>query len=409
MKISLQGISFAYPDHDVLSSIDLEVESGEFVALLGPNGCGKTTLLKHAAGILQAHNGAVFLDLQELGALAPRELARRLAIVEQDRQVGFAFTASELVEFGRLPHLDRLGRPRKLDRQVVRQAMELTGVAQFADRPITQLSGGERQRVFLAMALAQQPQALLLDEPTAHLDIQHQLEFLQLVRDRGRDGLTVIMALHDVNMAAAFADRLAVMSEGKLVAVGPPREVLTPQVLEEAFGVHCVVGANPATGSAYVHFLTSSPPERRQGRVVVIGGGGAAAPLLATIARRHHATLAVVAPLDSDYEVAQLNGIPVITEAPFSPVSEESLRKLRAELVRADQVIVAPLWVGPGNLAVLETVRELAPARNVVVLDPEGVQGRDFTDGKATSILRGLLAAGAVPSSEQDLLRRKSQ
>ncbi len=408
MRITLQGVRFAYRAGEVLSGVDLGVESGEILALLGPNGSGKTTLLRHIAGVLTPSVGAVYLDLEELRTLRPRELAQRLAVVEQDRSVEFDFTAGEVVELGRLPHVGRLARLGAVDRQATSQAMELTGVTEFAARPITQLSGGERQRVFLAMALAQEPNVLLLDEPTAHLDIHHQLEFLDLVRRRAQEGITVVMALHDVNMAAAYADRIAVMTRGSILAAGRPEEALKPHILREAFDVRCVVGTSPATGALYVHFLPSPPASPPQGRVLVIGGGGAASPLLPSLVRRHYVCLGVIAPLDSDYEVAQQLGIPVIVEAPFASVSEGALRKLRQELQRAQQVIIAPLWVGPGNMAVLTAVSEHADPAKVLVVDPQGIGERDFTGGRAQAVLQALLDAGATPASANAVKRTQS-
>jgi len=406
MKISVRGIEFAYGDRQALSNADLEVEPGEVLALLGPNGCGKTTLLRHIAGVLSPSLGTVYLDLDELSTLGARELARRLAVVEQDRRAEFDFTSQQLVEMGRLPHMARMARLSARDRRAVVRAMELTGVREFADRPVSQLSGGERQRVFLAMALAQEPDALLLDEPTAHLDIHHQLDFLGLVRARAGDGITVVMALHDVNMAAAFADRLALMRDGTVITCGSPAQVLSPDTVRDAFDVDCVMGRNPATGSVYVHFVPSAAPSAREGRVVVIGGGGAAAPLLPILARRHHVTLGVVAPLDTDYEVACQLGIPVITEAPFAPVSDGPLDRLREELQRADRVLIAPLWVGPGNLAVLSMVFCTVAPKDVVLVDSPGVEKRDFTGGEATRLLQDVLQRGAVSMTQQEVAGR---
>ncbi len=407
MKISVRGIEFAYGDRQALSNASLEVEPGEVLALLGPNGCGKTTLLRHIAGVLNPSLGTVYLDLDKLSTLGAKELARRLAVVEQDRRAEFDFTSLQLVEMGRLPHMARMARLGARDRRAVVRAMELTGVREFADRPVSQLSGGERQRVFLAMALAQEPDALLLDEPTAHLDIHHQLDFLGLARARAGDGITVVMALHDVNMAAAFADRLALMRDGTVIACGTPAQVLSPDTVRDAFDVDCVMGRNPATGSVYVHFLPAAAPSTRQGHVVVIGGGGAAAPLLPNLAKRHHVKLGVVAPLDTDYEVACQLGIPVIVEAPFAPVSDGPLSKLREELQRADRVIIAPLWVGPGNLAVLSMVLCTVAPKDVVLVEPSGIAERDFTGGEATRLLEDLLHRGAVPMTQQELAGRQ--
>jgi len=407
MRIRLQGIRFAYQDREVLSGIDLEVERGEILALLGPNGCGKTTVLRHVAGVLGPSAGKVYLDLEELGRLRPRELARRLGVVEQDRHVGFAFRVEELVTLGRLPHMGRFGRGGPADRTAVARAMQLTGVTPLAQRPIDALSGGERQRVFLAMALAQAPDVLLLDEPTAHLDVQHQLEFLSLVRHRAREGLTVLMALHDVNLAATFADRIGLMGRGVLLAAGHPREVLTPEALKAAFGVNCVVGTSPATGATYVHFAPPAAAHPRKGRILVIGGGGAAAQLLPSLSEQHEVCLGVVAPLDTDYQVASQLGIPVIAEAPFSPVSQQALDELGRAISKAEAIIVAPVWVGPGNLPVIATLAACADPAKIRIVDQEGISERDFTGGEATRLLRELLAAGARPTREADVVSRE--
>ena len=267
MKISLQNLGFAYDSQPVLGAITLELGDGEILALVGPNGSGKSTLLRNIAGILRPTRGAIYLDFKEarlpLARLTPRELARLLGAVEQERHVGFDFTVRELVELGRLPHLGRLERLGPKDHEAVQRAMELTHLEEFADRPISTLSGGERQRAFLAIALAQEPKALLLDEPTAHLDINYQLEIMEIIRERANAGLTVIMALHDLNLAAHYADRMALLHRGRILALGRPEEVLTPERIKEAFGVEVAVARSPLTGTPQVQLI---PPVRaRQG------------------------------------------------------------------------------------------------------------------------------------------------
>lgn len=239
-KIVIDGAAFAYDSDGVpaLEEVSLEIERGELLALVGPNGSGKSTLLKLISGVLRAERGAVHLDLQEIENLSPGEVARKLAALEQERHVGFDFTVREIVEWGRHPHRGRLDPWRERDERAVGRALRLMGLEAFAGRLISELSGGERQRVFLAMALAQEPEVLLLDEPTAHLDLKYQLEILGLVRRLvDEDGLTVIAALHDLNWAARYADRAAVLSQGRLVACGPPHEVFTPELVREVWGV----------------------------------------------------------------------------------------------------------------------------------------------------------------------------
>ncbi len=271
MRISLEGLTFAYDSRPVLEGLSLDLEDGEILALVGPNGSGKSTLLRNIAGILKPASGAIYLDFKALGEFTPRELARLLGAVEQERQVGFDFTVRELVELGRLPHLGRLERLGPKGREAVRRALELTHIAEFAERRISTLSGGERQRAFLAIALAQEPKALLLDEPTTHLDINYQLEIMEIIRERARAGLTVIMALHDLNLAAHYADWMALLHCGRLLALGKPEEVLTPERIKEAFGVEVAVERSHWTGTPQIQLLpqirkvlTSSGPKERE-------------------------------------------------------------------------------------------------------------------------------------------------
>lgn len=243
--ITAEGVSFAYDGAPVLDGVTLEVRRGEIVALVGPNGSGKTTLLRHLSGLLKPHRGAVYLDFQNLHSLSPRELARRLGVVEQGPSAGFDFTVWKLVELGRIPHLGRLGRFRKEDEAAVRRALALTGISGLAHRPLSTLSGGERQRAFLAVALAQEPQALLLDEPTSHLDVDHQLQIMEIIRGLAASGLAVAMAIHDLNLAAAYATRVALLHRGRIVAWGPPEETLTPANLSKAFNARFHVRRGP--------------------------------------------------------------------------------------------------------------------------------------------------------------------
>jgi iron complex transport system ATP-binding protein len=229
--------------------VDLGVAPGEFVGLIGPNGCGKTTLLRVISGVIRPTVGEVLLENQNVSRMSRRSLGRLLAVLLQDSATDMAFTVGEVAAMGRWPHLSTFGVETRRDRQIVREALDVADIAHLADKPITAISGGERQRAFFAMCLAQQPRVLLLDEPLSHLDIGHQLSMLSLIRRLNRQlGLTVLAVFHDLNMAAEFCDRLAVLHEGRLAAVGDAADVLKPQLLKQVYRTTLDVMVNPITG-----------------------------------------------------------------------------------------------------------------------------------------------------------------
>jgi iron complex transport system ATP-binding protein len=253
MHITVECVSFSYDGTTpVLEEIGFTVRRGELLALIGPNGSGKTTLLKVISGVLRPSEGSVLLGDSPVHRLSARRIAQRLAMVEQDRQMGFDFAVREVVAMGRIAHRGRFARESARDRQVIARAMALADVSKLAGRSIQALSGGERQRVFLAMALAQEPKALLLDEPTTHLDLRHQVQFMSIVGERANEGTTVLVSIHDLSLAAQATDRITLMSEGRIVVTGKPSDVLTRRHLEQVFEVDVAVGSHPEPRVSYV-------------------------------------------------------------------------------------------------------------------------------------------------------------
>ena len=259
--ISAQGLSYEVQAQTLLDSVDLQAGRGEFLGLIGPNGAGKSTLLRAISGILGYREGTVRLDGADLRSLSSKDIAAGLALVPQIAPYTHGFTSIELVLMGRYPHLGRFQIEGREDDRIAREAMRLTEIEQFADRTLDTLSGGERQRVFVSRALAQQPRVLLLDEPTANLDVLHQLKVLGLVRRLVYDGLTAVAAIHDLNMAARYCDRLVLLSGGRVLAEGSPEEVLTPETMESAFSVRAAAYRDPMTGSLAISLI--GPAEER--------------------------------------------------------------------------------------------------------------------------------------------------
>lgn len=248
--LRLESVSCAYDGATVLTGVTLDVRPGELVAVAGPNGSGKTTLLRAAARALQPRAGRIFLDgrdlYRETGATAA---ARAIAVVPQDASVEFEFLVEEMVLMGRHPHLGRFDVESDRDREAARRAMERTGTWELRDRPITELSGGERRRVLLARALAQEARLLLLDEPTAHLDLHFQVETLRIVRGHVAAGGAAVAVLHDLNLAAACATRLVLLKEGKVAADGPTGALLKEELLKRIFGPDVTVRPHPDGGA----------------------------------------------------------------------------------------------------------------------------------------------------------------
>ena len=264
--ISAQGLTYEVDAKRLLDGVSLHADRGRLVGLVGPNGAGKTTLLRALAGILRCQEGVVRFDGVDIEHLSSREVATGLALVPQIAPYTHGFNVIELVLMGRYPHLGPFQVEGREDNRIARDAMRLTETEQFADRTLDTLSGGERQRVFIARALTQQPRVLLLDEPTTNLDVLHQLKVLDLVRRLVDDGLTAIAAIHDLNMAARYCDRLVLLSGGRVLAEGPPGQVLSPETMESAFGVRAAVYRDPVTGSLAISLI--GPADERASDIV---------------------------------------------------------------------------------------------------------------------------------------------
>lgn len=258
LSIQTRNLCFAYKDRAVLRAVSLSVESGEMVGILGPNGSGKTTLLKVLSAVLVGQ-GEVKLNGKEIETYGRRELSRLFAVVSQESRVNFPYTVAEMVLMGRASYHSSFALEGKKDLDVARASMELTDSLALANRYFHELSGGEKQRVMVARALAQEPKILLLDEPSAFLDLKHQVQVFELLRRLNRErGLTIVAALHDLNLAALFCPRLVMLRDGKIYRDGSPKEVLTEKTIDEVYGIRVRVEQNPAGGSPQL-FICPSP------------------------------------------------------------------------------------------------------------------------------------------------------
>jgi iron complex transport system ATP-binding protein len=280
-RLAARGVTLAYGDHVVVEDLDLDVVDAGVTAVIGPNGCGKSTLLRALGRLLRPRGGQVLLDGKHIDRLRTREVARLLGMLPQSPLAPEGLTVADLVARGRHPHQAWFRQWSRGDESVVAEALEWTGIADLADRPVDELSGGQRQRAWISMALAQGTDMLLLDEPTTHLDLAHAVEVLDLVHRLHEDlGRTVVMVLHDLNLAARYADRLVAMKQGRILAQGTPREVITVDLLADVFGLRAQVIPDPVSdrvlvvpiGTRHVTVEPVEPPTDAPARATSPGG-----------------------------------------------------------------------------------------------------------------------------------------
>ena len=251
-SISFTGedLHISYGGPKIIEGLNVTIPNGEVTAIIGPNGCGKSTLLRALARILTPDKGIVFLDGIDIGNIPTREVARKLGILTQNQRAPEAVSVSDLVRRGRYPHQRIFDQWSKEDEKAVDHALEITGLSEYKEKHVDELSGGQKQRVWIAMILAQDTNLMLLDEPTTHLDMPHQIEILEmLVKLSVDEDRTVVLVLHDINMAARYCSNLIALKEGKILATGRPSKVVTTEMVESIFGLKALIIEDPVTGS----------------------------------------------------------------------------------------------------------------------------------------------------------------
>jgi len=397
--LSVHGLTVSYAAHTVLSDVSFEVARGDLVVVLGPNGAGKTTLLRTIAKVVSPKVGTVLLDGRDIVKLPVRQLMKTLSVVPQSEGSVFSFTVQDIVAMGRTPHLSPLAPLSQKDWQIVREAMEATDVWELRDRLFTELSGGEQRRVLIAKALAQEPQLLLLDEPTANLDLHYQLEVVELIQRLNRErGITVLAVLHDLNLAAMMGHRFILMHRGRIYAVGNADEVLTPQNIQQVYGVPVVVTRHPLNGKPIILLAERRILSLRGVKVHVVCGGGTGSEVMAMLmAAGCQVTAGALNRGDSDFEAAQLLGVSVVEEQPFMPISREAFERTKEMIANAEVVVLTDVPFGWGNIVNLRAILEAAKGL-VVVFNPETIAERDFVNGEASTLLQQIFATKQVVS-----------
>ncbi len=398
MKLKVENVTVKIESKEILKDVTLEVESGEIVALLGPNGSGKSTLLRTIFGILKPVKGVVFFDGKRIEKI--EEISKNVAYLPQESS-DTNLTVLDVVLLGRTPHLSGFKLPKSYDLEISKKALEEVGMIEFAERKFSELSGGEKQKVLLARVFAQQPKLMLLDEPTAHLDISAQIEIMEIVRRKVNSGCSALVAMHDINLASMFSDKIIMVKNGKVVYVGEAGEVLTEESIREVYGAD--VRIKKVGRSVYVIPKTRV---KKNGKIVhIICGGGSGRDLIYLLSEEGYSISAgVLNVLDSDWEaVIDVDG-EFVEEAPFSPISEEAHEKNLKLIEKADVVVLSNLVVGKGNIKNLIAAKIAAELGKLIVVEKTRFESRNFFGKQAEKIYEEIVKRARVVGSEREAL-----
>lgn len=415
--ILVKNLSFSYDKKEVLHDLSFNIAGGDFIAILGPNGSGKSTLVNLISKVLKDYQGKIEIKGTDIKKLSSYDVAKMVAVVPQYTSPCFNFTVFEMIMMGRFPYTSRFGTEKTEDFNMVRAVMERTETSSFADRKYSELSGGEKQRVIIAQALAQNSPILLLDEPTSHLDINFQIEFMNLFLSLNKqENRTVVGIFHDINLAIQNSRKIMLLKEGRIYNFGSVEETISRENISRVFGSDVFVGKNPVTKKLYVSPVfnpaasmeTKGREVKKQLRVHVIGGGGAASQVINLLySAGYKVSCGVVNTLDTDHSTAQMLKIPYVSEAPFSPISKESQNK-NLEFIRSSEIVILPgVEFGHGNFSNLLSVKEaLKSSKKVIIIDEKNISKRDYTGGKAEKLYRSLLRGSAVVIKSYDKILR---
>jgi iron complex transport system ATP-binding protein len=389
-------IKFSYAQKKVLKGIDLEIEAGSFIGIIGPNASGKSTLLKNISKSLKSDSGTVYLDHKLLNDYSSLELAKKMAVVPQNTEVNFNFNVYDIIMMGRHPYQKRWSGLSPQDRKIVKEVMEVTDTLNLREKLINDLSGGERQRVIIARALAQKPEVLLLDEPTSSLDINYQGEIYDLLKHLNQEfNLTIITVSHDLNLTAQYCQELILLKEGKIYAAGAAEEVLTEENIKAVYNAEVIIKTNPLSDRPFVTLVPqvnkAKKRKEKDFKIHVIAGGGTAKNFLYKLDNLgYQLSIGVLNIGDADWQAAKELGIEIVEAPPFIDISEKEITKNRELIEKADLIILSDLPFGHGNLAILEVLLDY-PDKAKILFSNLDIKKRDYIEGKAEKIWNKLL------------------
>ncbi len=390
--INIKKLEFKYGNIDILKKIDLFLDEESFVGIIGPNGSGKSTLLKNISNVLQPNKGSVIIDNILLSKYRAKDLAKKIAVVSQDTNIDFNFNVYDIIMMGRNPYQDRWGRITAKDKEMVKRAMTLTDTYSLSEKNINELSGGERQRVIIARALAQDPEILLLDEPTSNLDINYQGEIYDILSYLNKElSITIVAVSHDLNLTAQYCEKLVLLDEGQIHSVGTAEEVLTEENIAGVYSTRVIIKNNPLSNKPYVTLIPHAYKKRaeknsRDFKIHIIAGGGTGERYMELLwQNRYKLSAGVLNQGDADWQTARRLDIDIVEAPPFVDFRSKDIEANRNCLKKSDLIVVTDVPFGRGNLANLKLVLEFVETPKVL-FNTAPIQDRDYTSGKASDL-----------------------
>lgn len=397
--IEINNLEFGYGDSLILKDISFNVKKGEFLSIIGPNGSGKSTLLKTLNRLTHIKNGSILIDDKDIEEYKTKDLAKKVALVPQDTTLDYEFSVEDVVTMGRHPYKGRFEKEDQEDKAIVYEAMEMTNTFTLKDRLITEISGGERQRVFIAKALAQKTQIIFLDEPTSHLDINHQMDVLNLLKKLNKEkNITIILVIHDINLAARYSDEIILLNHGIIQGKGTPEEVITSENVELAYNLNVIIEKSKYTDTPYLIPLEVRPrlDKNEIKKIHIISGGGTGQQVINKLYYDgHKLSLGVLNIGDSDWNISKALKLNVVEETPFNGITEKAYLKNIEKIKDSDIIIITRVPIGSGNLLNLKAGLEaLKMGKIVYMVGKKEYEVFDYTLGQATVVLDEMKTLG---------------
>ncbi|MBP2633195.1 MAG: hmuV 3 [Firmicutes bacterium] len=395
-----ENVSVTIGKQKILHELNLKAEKGEFIGIIGPNGAGKSTLLKALRGLTKNTIGSVKIFGREIAQFSDKEIARDIAYMQQEVNLGFGFSVLDVVLAGRYPYLSWWQNERKTDYEIARKYMKFTGVEALEEKKVNQLSSGEQQRVLLAKVLAQETPLLYLDEPTASLDLAYQEEIFRYCQSLCNKGKTVLIIVHDIRLAAKFCSRLVLIANGTIIDDGKPGKVITAENLKNAFGLNAAVYTNQISGKLDIYTFSEQECLLQNKKIHMIGGNGTSGAIIRKLyEQKCQISIGVLEQGDIDTVIAKAFQVESITTQNFNQMSEMTKLENKQKIETADFVVLTNCNYTEQNYFNLKMA---SLAKRLIVIEDTPIEERDFTKGKATVLYKNLLQKNSVTVHKSD-------